>query len=463
MLIKEKCIESSRKLQVTNPYSGKVVGEVSMATKKEVLEAAKHAKECRSKLSAYERCEILMRTAKEIEQNAGDYISSISEESGMCIKDAKKELKRAVNILKVSAEEAKRITGESIFTDVSPSTERNLAVTIREPIGLVLAITPFNRPLNQVVVKLAPAIAANNSVILKPSEKTPLTALKLVKTLINNGLPSQMVTVVTGDPHEIGDALVSSPYIDMVTFTGSKAVGEHIAKTVGMIKTTFELGDSGALIVMEDADLNKAIKAAVRGAYSNAGQSCRGVKRILVHKNIETDFIQRLKEETAKLKVGDPRLEETDIGTLINEEAAILVEKRINDAIKRGARLVCGGKRNKAQITPAVISNVERDCDIVMKETFGPCAPVVTVENIEDAVNYTNSTEYGLQTGIFTKDLDKAFYAVNKVKSGAVIVNNGPQFASPFIPFGGVKKSGLGREGVKYTISEMTIVKTMVF
>lgn len=463
MLIKEKWIASNPKSSIRNPYTGEVVGTISMATKEQVLEAAKCAKEYRSKLSAYERYNILMRTAEEIAKNSRDYISSISGESGMCIKDAAKEVKRAVALLKVCAEEAKRITGESIFTDISESAKRNLAVTVREPIGLVCAITPFNRPLNQVVVKLGPAIAANNSIILKPSEKTPLTAFKFVRALINNGLPARMIAVVTGHPHEIGDALVTSPYIDMITFTGSKAVGEHIAKTAGMIKTTFELGDSGALIVMEDADLKKAITAAVRGAYSNAGQSCRGVKRILVHKSVEAAFVEGLKEETAKLKVGDPRLEETDIGTLINEEAAIRVEQRINDAVSKGSRLVFGGKRNKAQVTPTVLADVPRDSDIVTKETFGPCAPVIAIDDIEDAVNYVNSIEYGLQTGIFTKDLEKAFYAARNLKVGAVIINNGPQFASPAIPFGGVKKSGLGREGVRYAISEMTTVKTIVF
>ncbi|MDD5438824.1 MAG: aldehyde dehydrogenase family protein [Candidatus Omnitrophica bacterium] len=463
MLIKGKWVESNRRSEIKNPYSGKKVGTVSMATGAEVLDAAADAKKFSSALTAYERYDILMRTAQEVEKDSRDYVASISSESGMCVKDAAKEVARAVSLLKVSAEEAKRITGESIFTDVVESAKRNLAVTIREPIGLVCAITPFNRPLNQVVVKLGPAIAANNSVILKPSEKTPLTAIKFVKALINNGLPPRMVAVVTGDPAEIGDALVSCPHIDMVTFTGSKEVGEHIAKTAGMVKLTLELGDSGALIVMDDADLAKAVKTAVAGAYGNAGQSCRGIKRILVHKNIEEAFVRGLKEATEKLKVGDPQSEDTDIGTLINEVQALEVEKRIADAVNKGARLVCGGTRKKAQITPAILTNVPRDAAIVMKETFGPCAPVVTVNDIEDAVSYVNATEYGLQTGIFTNDLAKAFYAAGQLKVGAVIVNNGPQFDSPAIPFGGVKKSGLGREGIKYAVNEMTTVKTIVF
>lgn len=462
MLINEKWIETDRKLSIKNPYNGEVVGAVSLATKEQVLEAARYVKEYRSELSAYDRYEILMKTAAEVERNSVEYIASISGESGMCVKDAKKEVTRATGLLRVCAEEAKRITGESIFTDTTVSAKSNLAVTIREPIGLVCAITPFNRPLNQVVVKLGPAIAANNRVILKPSEKTPLTALKFVRSLINNGLPPRMISVVTGHPIDIGDALVTSPYIDMITFTGSKVVGEHIAKIAGMVKTTFELGDNGALIVMEDADLAKAIKASVEGAYGNAGQSCRGVKRILVHKKVQEAFVEGLKVETAKLKVGDPRSEDTDIGTLISEDAAKLVEKRINDAVREGATIVYGGKRNRAQLAPTVLTNVKRDSAIVKEETFGPCAPVVTINNIEDAIDYTNSTEYGLQTGVFTKDLEKALYAAKKLKVGAVIVNNGPQYDSPYIPFGGVKKSGIGREGIKYAIAEMTTVKTIV-
>ena len=463
MLINGKWIETKKKIAVENPYNGEVVGEVSLASKEQVIEAAKGAKEYCSKLSAYERSEILRKTACEIEEKADEYVQSISKEAGASLKGARKEVKRAVVFLKVCAEEAKRITGESIFTDVTEASSRNLAVSIREPIGLVCAITPFNRPLNQVVVKLAPAIAANNSVILKPSEKTPITGIMFVKALINNGLPPEMISVITGHPSEIGDALISSPDIDMVTFTGSKEVGEHIAKTVGMIKTTFELGDNGALIVLDDADLEKAAKVAAAGAFSTSGQSCRGIKRILVHEKVEDDFVRKLEKETLKIKVGDPSLEDTDMGTLINEKSAKMIEERINAAVNQGAKVVCGGKRNKAQISPAVLTNVSRDSDIVSKETFGPCAPVVTIKDIDDAIDYVNSTEYGLQTGIFTKDIEKALSAAKQLKVGAVIINNGPQFASPIIPFGGVKKSGLGREGAKYAIAEMTTIKTIVF
>lgn len=463
MFINGKLVDNGRKAPVINPYTGETVGSICLATRQEILAAAESAKAYHSNLSAYDRYRILGDTAREIEADAAAFALSICRESGMCLKDATKEVKRAVTLLIVCAEEAKRITGESIPTDITDSGQDNLAVTIREPIGLVCAITPFNRPLNQVVVKLGPAIAANNSIILKPSEKTPLTAIKFVETLVRNGLPPEMVTVVTGDPNEIGDALVSCPYIDMITFTGSAAVGGRIAKAAGMIRMAFELGDSGALIVMEDADLDKAVKVAVAGAYSTAGQSCRGIKRLLVHETVADEFVERLKVESAKVKCGDPMDPETDMGVLINEESAVLVEMRIRDAVAKGAKLVYGGLRKGAGIMPAVLSNVPRDVDLVKKETFGPCAPVIRIKDIHDAVEYANDTEYGLQAGIFTRDIDKALYAAKRLNVGAVIINNGPQFESPNIPFGGVKKSGLGREGVKYAIHEMTTVKTIVF
>lgn len=463
MLINGKYVKTGREKAVVNPYNGEIVGHVALATRQDALDAVESARAYQSGLSAYDRCRILNAAAREVEAEASAFALSICRESGMCIKDAFKEVRRAATILTVCAEEAKRITGESIPTDTTDAGQDNLVMTIREPIGLICAITPFNRPLNQVVVKLGPAIAANNNVILKPSEKTPLTAIKFVEALLKSGLPPGMVTVVTGNPDEIGDALVTSPGIDMITFTGSAAVGERIAKAAGMIKMTFELGDSGALIVMEDADLDKAVKIAVAGAYSTAGQSCRGIKRLLIHEAIADDFVGRLEAESAKIKIGDPMDPETDMGVLINEESAVLVENRIKDAVVRGAGLVYGGRRIGAGIMPTVLADVPRDADLVRKETFGPCAPVIKIKDIHDAVNYANDTEYGLQTGVFTRDIEKALYAAKRLKVGAVIVNNGPQYESPNIPFGGVKKSGLGREGIRYTINEMTTVKAIVF
>ncbi len=278
MLINGEWIETKERLPVENPYTGEIVGDACKAAKGDVLNALKEIKKFKSELTAYERSMILENTAAVLQEKIKEYAVSICTESGLCINDATNEVKRAASLLKVYSQECKRITGENILTDITQGSKANMAVTKRVPVGLVCAITPFNRPLNQVVVKLAPAIAANNSVILKPSEKTPLTAMKFVKELIDCGLPQKMVSLVTGDPNAIGDTLIDNPYIDMVTFTGSSAVGEHIAKKAGMIRTAFELGDSGVLIVMDDADVEKAVNTAVSGCFGTAGQSCRGMK-----------------------------------------------------------------------------------------------------------------------------------------------------------------------------------------
>jgi acyl-CoA reductase-like NAD-dependent aldehyde dehydrogenase len=372
-------------------------------------------------------------------------------------------VRRAVILLRVCAEEAKRTSGEAIPTDVTADRKRNLAVTVRVPIGLVCAITPFNRPLNQVVVKLAPAIAANNSVVLKPSEKTPLSAVKFVRCLIANGLPPKMVSVLTGDPVEVGETLVTCPDVDMVTFTGSRAVGERIAKSAGMIRMTFELGDSGALIVLDDADVELAAQIGAKGAFATAGQSCRGVKRFLVQEGVADHFAELLVEEAEKLKFGDPYSASSDIGCLIDEAAAREVADRVNDATASGAKLLYGPPRRGAVLGPQVLDFVSKDSTLVREETFGPCAPIVRIRDLDEAIAWINSGEYGLQTGVFTSNIHHAFKAARELKSGAVIINDGPQFESPFIPFGGVKKSGLGREGVRFAIEEMTTVKTIVF
>lgn len=463
LLINGEWLETENKIAVRNPFSGEIVGYASQASRAQTLAAARHAKAYESTLTAFDRSELLDGTAAQIERDEKEFVDLIVAECGACVADAQKEVRRAVILLRVCAEEAKRITGEAIPTDATADRKRGLAVTVREPIGLVCAITPFNRPLNQVVVKLAPAIAANNPVILKPSEKTPLSAVKFVKCLIANGLPAKMVSVVTGDPREVGETLVTCPDVDMITFTGSRAVGEWIAKSAGMIRMTFELGDSGALIVLDDADLELAARIGAKGAFATAGQSCRGVKRFLVQEGVADRFAALLVDEAKKLRFGDPYSAQNDIGCLIDEAAARTVEERINESIADGAKLLYGPPRSGSVLGPQVLDSVSRDSTLVREETFGPCAPIVRVENLDEAVSWINSGAYGLQTGVFTSNVRQAFKAARKLRSGAVIINDGPQFESPFVPFGGVKKSGLGREGARFAIEEMTTVKTIVF
>jgi putative phosphonoacetaldehyde dehydrogenase len=463
LLINGEWIQADDKIPVRNPFSGEVIGHASRASRSQALSAARYAKAYEPELTAFDRCEILSRTAAMIERDEAGFTDQIVAECGACVQDAQKEVRRAVVLLRVCAEEAKRISGEAIPTDATAERKQNLAVTIRVPVGLVCAITPFNRPLNQVVVKLAPAIAANNSVILKPSEKTPLTAVKFVQCLIASGLPAQMVSLVTGDPEEVGEALVTSPDIDMITFTGSRAVGERIARSAGMVRMALELGDNGALIVLDDADIKLAARAGTKGAFATAGQSCRGVKRLLVQEGVADRFAELLVAEARKLRYGDPRSARTDIGCLIDEVAARRVEDRITEATASGARLLYGPPRQGAVLGPQVLDFVPKDCALVQDETFGPCAPIVRIKDLDEAIAWINSGEYGLQTGIFTSSISQALRAARQLKSGAVIINDGPQFESPFIPFGGVKKSGFGREGARFAIEEMTTVKTIVF
>jgi putative phosphonoacetaldehyde dehydrogenase len=462
LLIDGEWIATEEKIAVRNPFSGEVVGFASRASREQTLAAARHAKAYVSTLTAYDRAEILLGTAAQIERDEREFVDLIVAECGTCVREAQKEVRRAVILLRVCAEEAKRMSGDAIPTDVTPDRTRKLAVTVREPVGLVCAITPFNRPLNQVVVKLAPAVAANNTVVLKPSEKTPLSAVRFVRCLIANGLPAQMVSVVTGDPREVGETLVTCPDIDMITFTGSRAVGERIARSAGMVRMTFELGDSGALVVLDDADLELAARTGARGAFATAGQSCRGVKRFLVQDGVADRFAELLVEEARTLRFGDPCSTDSDFGCLIDEAAAREVEDRVNEATAAGAKLLHGPPRRGAVLGPQVLDHVPRDCALVREETFGPCAPIVRIRDLHDAVDLVNSGPYGLQTGVFTADIHHAFKAAQMLRSGAVIINDGPQFESPVIPFGGVKKSGLGREGARFAIDEMTTVKTIV-
>ncbi|MEU5691992.1 aldehyde dehydrogenase family protein [Actinosynnema sp. NPDC020468] len=450
-------------VEVRDPYTGEVVGAVARADRGQVLDAVRDLTAFRPSLTAYDRAEVLAATAGAVRAERDDFADLISRESGLSVSDGRREVDRAVAQLEYAAEECKRITGEVVGTDVTGARQRRLAITTREPIGVVCAITPFNRPLNQVVTKVAPAVAAGNRVVVKPSEKTPLSAVRFVETLVRSGLPARMIALVVGDPREVVGALLDSGGIDMVTFTGSTAVGKAIARSAGMLKQTYELGDSGALVVMEDADVPAAVAAATAGAFATSGQSCRGVKRVVAHVDVADEVAAGLAAAASALVVGDPRDPTTDVGTLIDEAAALEVERRVALAVAQGAEVLCGGVRAGAQYRPTVLDHVPGNAELVRSETFGPIAPVVRVTDFEHAVDVVNGTSFGLQAGIFTRGLDYARRAAELFEVGALIVNGGPQFESPNIPFGGVKDSGIGREGVKYAIEEMTRVKTIVW
>lgn len=449
-----------QQLIVRNPYSGAEVGAVARDTPEDVATALASVRSYDHSLTADRRSQVLRSAAEELARRRAEFARRITEESGICLKESTREVERSCRNLLVAAEEAVRLHGEAL--QITADGRDRMAMTIHEPVGLICAITPFNRPLNQVVVKAAPAIAANNSLLVKPSEKTPLTALAFAELLLRCGLPENMLAVVTGDPREIGDALVASPLVDMVTFTGSVETGEHLMTRVGLKKVTMELGGNDPLIVLADADLPRAASLASSGAFATAGQSCRGVKRVLVAHEVADRFVRLLVEEARKLKVGDPFDPATDMGTLIDEAAARRVEQRCRDAVRDGATLVYGGERLGAAHVPTVLDHVPPTSELVVRETFGPVAPVLRVRDVDEAIAVANATLYGLQAGVVTRSHDDFMKIARKLRVGAVNLLEGPQFDSPHIPFGGVKKSGIGREGIRYAMREMSVVKTVV-
>ena len=461
-LIKGEWVDSKNKIEVTNPYTNEIVATVPQMGIEQVKTAIDALYNYQPTLTAYQRSEILKGTATEIKSKIDELAYGISLESGMSIKDSMKEVGRSINLLNVAAEEAKRIIGEQLPSDIDFSGTNKIIMAMRFPVGLVSAIVPFNRPLNQVVVKVAPGFAAGNKIIIKPTERTPVSAIRFVQIMLNNGLPPKMISIVTGKSSEIGNELVSNQKIDMVTFTGSTVVGRKLSNIAGIKKLTMELGGNDPLIVLEDGDLDKAVKLASVGAYSNAGQACRGIKRIIIMESVADIFAKKLKDETKKITCGNPFDPKTTIGTVIDENAAIKVENAVKEAIADGAKLLCGNIRKGALFTPTVLDHVKHDSAMVLNETFGPIAPIIRVRNLEEACRIANQTEFGLQSGIVTNNLENIRYCIKNLKMGAVNINEGPHHDMPNIPFGGVKQSGIGREGIRYAIQEMTYIKCVV-
>ncbi|MFC2175124.1 aldehyde dehydrogenase family protein [archaeon] len=465
MLIDGKTTKAKEQVPVINPYDGNEVGMVCACTKgdvKRAVDAAKKARGVAKKMTPYHRYELLFSVYEQVKENKEQLARLITSECGKTIKESRSEVGRSMDTLLFSAEEAKRITGETMSADVTPVETGKRGFTILQPIGVVAAICPFNFPLNLVLHKVAPAIASGNTLVVKPASQTPLTAYKLGEMLTDAGAPPGLINIVSGRGSEVGAALVKSD-VNMITFTGSVEVGQKIAANAGMKKMSLELGGNGPLIIMDDADLDKAIPDALDGAFGTAGQRCTAVKRILLHNKIADEFIPRFVEEAKKLRVGDPMDDKTDVGPLINESAAIDVEERVEEAVNDGAEVLLGRKREKAHYWPTVLDNVPRTTRMVQTETFGPTAPIIRFDSLQEAVEIANETPYGLQAGIFSEAFKNIKYAVSNIESGAVVINGPPGFRIDPFPFGGVKYSGMGREGIKYAIREMTEIKTVFF
>ncbi len=463
MRIAGKRVDTSERIEVFNPFNGAVVGTVPAARPEHVREAFAKAKAFRPKLTRYERQQILLRAAELLRDRKEQFARIITAESGLCWKDSLYEASRAYDVYSFAGQLTIKDDGETYACDISPQGKQRKIFTTRMPLGGVIsAITPFNHPLNMVSHKLAPAIATNNRVVLKPTELTPLTALALADVLYEAGLPPEMLSVVTGNPSTMGDSMITDPDCDLITFTGSVRVGKYIAEKAGYRRIVLELGGNDPLIVMEDADLDKAAELAVQGATKNSGQRCTAVKRILVVENVADEFSKLVLAKAKKLKAGDPMDPATDIGTVIHERAAKSFEQRVNDAVAKGAVLLHGNDRKGALYPPTVVDKVPYDCELVHEETFGPVIPMIRCPNdIAEVIRISNSTAYGLSSGVCTNRLDYITRFINELEVGTVNVWEVPGYRIEMSPFGGIKDSGLGyKEGVVEAMKSFTNVKT---
>ena len=465
MVINGKLVDKNDKINIFNPADNQIVDTVpsgSLEDIKKAINAASQAKTVINDMSSRKVSRILYNIYEDVLKNSNKLAQLITLETGKPISNSIDEINRSVETILLAAEESKRIYGETVPLDACIGGKTALGFTVKVPLGVISAITPFNYPINLAIHKIAPAIAAKNTVVLKPSIKAPLAAMKLVQ-IMSTHLPSGVINCVTGHSSIIGDEMISSPLVSKVSFTGSIETGISISKKASMKKITLELGGNDPLVVLADADINKAVKAAVSGSFLNAGQVCIAIKRIILHEAIANEFISKLVSETAKLTMGDPSKSGTDVGPLIDEEAAKKVELLVDDAINNGAQILLGGKRHDAFYSPTIIDNVKSNMKIVSDETFGPIAPIIRAHSVDEAFEVANNTEYGLQAGVFTSSIETALKAVKVIEAGTVIINRQPTFRTDNMPFGGFKNSGMGKEGIKYAVNDMTETKLIIF
>jgi len=461
MRIAGEKIQTEERIDVVNPFSNDVVGTVPMGQVEHVRKAFKVAAEYQSTLTRHQRYEILQKAADILVSRKDEISDVITSEAGLCKKDSLYEVGRAYDVFSLSARLCIMDDGEIYSCDITPHGKERKIFTTREPLTAISAITPFNHPLNQVAHKIAPSIATNNCMVLKPTEKTPLTALLLADVLYDAGLPPEMFQVVTGLPGDIADEMLTNEDAELVTFTGGVPIGKYIATKAGYKRKILELGGNDPLIVMKDADLEKAVDLAVAGAFKNSGQRCTAVKRILVDDSIADGFVALLTEKSAKMKYGNPYDPEMDMGTVINEASAIQFEDRVNDAVSKGAKLMYGNIRKGALYSPTVVDHVPFDCELVREETFGPVAPVIRFKDIDDAIRISNSTAFGLSSGVCTDNWTDIQRFIKELKVGTVNVWEVPGYRIEMSPFGGIKDSGLGyKEGVLEAMKSFTNLKT---
>lgn len=464
LIIGEQEIITNSQQPVYDKYSNDLIAYVSTANQEHVDLAVSSALEAfnNDRLTPYDRYEILNKAAHLLQERKEEIARTLVGEVGKTIADARGEVDRAIQTLTLSSEEAKRIGGEVLPISASPGNENRMGFCMRFPIGVICAITPFNFPFNLACHKIGPAIAAGNTVVWKPASDTPLSAYHLMRALKDAGLPSGYVNLICGSGSTVGEWLLADSRIGKYTFTGSAAVGRHIKERSGLRNVSLELGNNSPNIIHHDADLELAAKLCAMKGFSTAGQACISVQRIYIHKNIHEQFLAKLVEFTESLQVGNPLDENTDIGPLISKKEADRVKEWIDEAVVQGARIVTGGKQDGSVIYPTILDDVNVDMKVVCQEIFGPVLTILTYEDINEAIDQANDSDYGLQSGIFTTNLQVAMHAVKRLHTGGVIINDASSFRADAMPYGGVKNSGIGKEGPRYAVEQMTELKTVI-
>jgi acyl-CoA reductase-like NAD-dependent aldehyde dehydrogenase len=458
-------VDKSEQIDVVNPFDGSIIDTVPKGDRADVstaIESAERGAKAMAALTAYERYTILHRAAELMTERVADLGRTITLEEGKVIGEGMGEAARAQETIELSAEEAKRLTGETLDLSGASNGGGKFGFTLRVPCGVVAAITPFNFPLNLVCHKVGPALAAGNSIIIKPATDTPLSALKLVEILLEAGLPAEAVQCITGPGGAIGDAISTDSRVRKISFTGSRDVGEHICKMAGLKKVTMELGSNAPLIVMPDADLEKVAAATAVTGFANAGQVCISAQRILVSSAVYGDFIDALKPAIAALKTGNPLDAATKMGPMIRESDAARVHSWVQEALAAGATLVTGGSREGTMHEPTVIADVDPKMRISCDEIFGPAVAVSRFDDIDSAIAAANDTNYGLSAAIFTENINWALQYAQQVHAGNIHINWGTQWRADLMPYGGLKDSGMGKEGPRYAVEEMTETKMVV-
>jgi acyl-CoA reductase-like NAD-dependent aldehyde dehydrogenase len=462
LFIDGKPVRGGAPLEVRNKYSGDLLASVSTARREDVdaaIDAAERASGSMAALPAFRRSEILSRASALIQERREEFARTIAAEAGKALKYARAEVDRGAQTFLIAAEEAKRIAGETVPLDAVPAGEGYFGFFLRRPVGVVAAIAPFNFPLNLVAHKVAPALAAGNAVVLKPASSTPITSVKLCEVLAQAGLPAGGLNLVVGGGSTVGEWLVTDPRVAKVTFTGSPAVGRRITAVAGIKKITLELGNTSPVVIAPDADLEFAAKRCAMGAFYNSGQVCLSVQRIYCQRQVYEPFRDLFVKASQAMVVGDPLDEGVDVGPMIDEGEAARIENWVEEARGAGAQILTGARREGAVYWPTVLTGVDATMKVVAEEAFAPVASILPSDDFESALAQADATAYGLQASVFTRDIDRVFRAISRLNFGGIVVNDAPVFRADHMPYGGNRQSGVGREGVRYAIEEMTNIQ----